>query len=532
MTAVAEQQIGGQGVLHDFCGGLLRDDCSPAYAEATFDDLLSINPLAMEDVQSIDPEELLSVREDVGRWLEERYGKGDKDTFTWLKEILDFSYDIEGVADRIAGLAGFLRSKYPNLFTANIEQQAKLFVAIGYNIYNRKRNVVTDAQPEDTPKKKGFAFLVHSRTSYFTGDAYREEAQEALKITDFVPGEYVSMFGIGMPEFPVTKYNNHPTDDTGCGIVRQPGTLFNVGVFLDSLAMLSKEEAEENARLRTENAAVIAREVFNAAVVGLGGVLPRATDNGRDINVPGIFTTTGHAGTIYSMDGMVDKAIKKGVIDKDALKSLVFLGPGKIGLPSIIYHALNDRFAKSKITIYDNVPKKMERATKVLTDMGREHKLATDIVDALNSGRVIYSTLTSPVDLDAIDPDCKIDLTGKLIVDDSQPGMFSKEQVERRGGTLTWVLAKDTKNLVKRDNFTIGGSASGNTLFGCEAEAAALAYYYNDLIERRGQTIADKIIGKVAVRDMVTARDVKNIGALFERFGIVAAELQVNGEYV
>src|SRR5690606_6221898 len=71
-----------------------------------------------------------------------------------------------------------------------------------------------------------------------------------------------------------------------------------------------------------------------------------------------------------------------------------------------------------------------------------------------------------------------LDLTGKLIVDDSQPPALIIEQVERAGGKLVWPISRDrTKSgLITRTSFDYNftGPAKPNENWGCELEAAVV----------------------------------------------------------
>lgn len=99
---------------------------------------------------------------------------------------------------------------------------------------------------------------------------------------------------------------------------------------------------------------------------------------------------------------------------------------------------------------------------------------------------------------------------------------------------MAWVVARDTQNMVVRDSYNYGPMADPcRDVFGCEAEAASLARYHQELLARGfGLRAANAIVAKVAVQAPVTARDARLIGVLFRRYGIIPAPFQTQGEYI
>ena len=108
---------------------------------------------------------------------------------------------------------------------------------------------------------------------------------------------------------------------------------------------------------------------------------------------------------------------------------------------------------------------------------------ANDDIGLIRASDIIVTAVTDTIDLDAREQltGIPIDLSGKIIIDDSQPGCFSRDQVEARGGTLVWVVGEDTteQNAFKRMNGYNYGDTGGlfgeRAVWGCEAEVGSIA---------------------------------------------------------
>jgi predicted amino acid dehydrogenase len=163
------------------------------------------------------------------------------------------------------------------------------------------------------------------------------------------------------------------------------------------------------------------------------------------------------------------------------------------------------------------------RRIKVPESAGGRAKVVEGNIEVLRRADVIVSAVTGTIDLDVEDPDCSLDLKGKVIIDDSQPACFDREQVERRGGKLVWVVGTDgshDEKFTRVNGYNFGneaGFASPKNMWGCEAEAAVLA-----LSGRHD----------LAIDSHVTAASAQAIGDLFTQYGIKPAEFQSFGSLV
>jgi hypothetical protein len=165
---------------------------------------------------------------------------------------------------------------------------------------------------------------------------------------------------------------------------------------------------------------------------------------------------------------------------------------------------------------------------KTQASLSTRIKVAPTAADVLRDANIIVAAVTGKIDL-AADEFAGLDLNGKVIIDDSQPGCFDKEQVEARGGKLVWVVGEDAsdRQFITRDglhtdgvpynygdNAGLYGRASE---FGCGQEAAVIA--------------AHRAYDR-AVTGPVTPQNVREIGELFEDSGVRVAPFQAYGQPV
>ncbi|RYX79129.1 hypothetical protein EON76_00135 [bacterium] len=279
----------------------------------------------------------------------------------------------------------------------------------------------------------------------------------------------------------------------------------------------NKHDQNQTIALMNAGAAIIratalfAHEQVGAKVVGLGATLPKMTNYGNALKaidparMENLVTTTGHGGTVFMVVETIKKVLE--ITPEDDGKLGVIGGAGSIGWSSTVtaLEMLQDR----KIHTYDfNVNK--------LHGNIMEHGLSDQVLpednalDVLRNTNIIIAAATRPIDLDKEDPLCELDLTGKVIIDDSQPPCFERSQIERRGGKVVWVVGEDASEseFMTRDGlYTNGipynyGNEEGlygeKSDFACGLEAAMIAHFsaFDDAI--RGEVTPEKarIIGR------------------------------------
>jgi hypothetical protein len=232
-----------------------------------------------------------------------------------------------------------------------------------------------------------------------------------------------------------------------------------------------------------------------------------------------LITTTGHGGTVY----MIIKTIKK-VLEETPVESCgkigVIGGAGSIGWSTTV--AILEMVAGHAVHSYD----KRFIELRQLATFSNKISVAPSAKDVLDETNIIVAAVTEHIDLDR-DEFMDLDLTGKVIIDDSQPGSFDREQVEARGGKLLWVVGEDgsSSRFITRDGLHTGGipynygNAAGlhgdASEFACGQEAAVVAKYH----------AYDQ-----AISGPVTPEDVRKIGRLFEQASVQVAPFQAYGK--
>jgi hypothetical protein len=173
------------------------------------------------------------------------------------------------------------------------------------------------------------------------------------------------------------------------------------------------------------------------------------------------------------------------------------------------------------LTVYDlNVS-----LSRLVASSHQNMGVAPNVKSLIESSDVIICAATDSMKLADHSINDKTALRGKVIIDDSQPGCFTPEDIRAYGGELVWVIGQDpTNNEITRRHFDYGwlGPVRRSEIWGCEAETYAV-YQHN----KSGQGL-----GSVAVRRIVRVDDVKMIGRILAQKGTTAAPLQAGGGYL
>lgn len=303
---------------------------------------------------------------------------------------------------------------------------------------------------------------------------------------------------------------------------------------IDDLRPDPRNQSQQIALFRAASEIITATAVFThrkigAKVVGLGATIPKMTNFGLALKeIPGmdeLVTTTGHGGTVYMVVETARKVLEEtNTIDDGRIG--VIGGAGSIGWSTTV--TAMDMFKDHTIHTYDHRPAVLQEKAEN-HDESERIVLENDFKNVMKNANIIISAVTVPIDLDKEDPDGMLDLRGKVIIDDSQPGCFEVAQVEARGGKLIWVVGEDGSDseFATRDGiFSNGvpynyGDKAGlfgdKSDFGCGLEAAVIAKYaaYED-----------------AIRGEVTPENVKIIGKHFRNAGIQVAPFQAASQPV
>lgn len=346
-------------------------------------------------------------------------------------------------------------------------QESEDFVNNAFDVYEGKVE----------PPQFKWAFAVPGRNEDFQDDEYASEVTPFLPLLDPQYGvdprtRQYTVAGLA-PSVIETYQGRQFGDETGA-IVWTP-------FYLDATSRIHPDKWREFVRDNTpgiresiSKTAAFVRQRLGADVMGLGATIPSFTQLGKSIHEEGLTTTTGHGGTVYLIQETVREVIERRGTD---VKKVGLLGAGSIGT-SWAELVLDE--SKYDISVYDP---QIRQVGKLMNhpESDKVSPMANE-VELLESSDVIVSAINNTLDLNALERAYgrKIDLTGKVIVDDSQPGSFNREEVEARGGTLVWVVGQDTsktKVLHRVDGYNFGdtsGLYGEGSLWGCEAEAASI----------------------------------------------------------
>lgn len=383
------------------------------------------------------------------------------------------------------------------------------------------------------------AFIVPMRSTRLDNDEISSGSGYASESTPFYPLYDPIRFGVpseirmrgmyGLPPAILDTYLKSSDDrETGALVLSPVYTDMTRDIRSDKESMAQRIRLMEVGAFVLEKTAQFAHLRLGAKVVGLGATLPKITHFGqalRSMNgMENMTTTTGHGGTVHMIVETARKVMEDTSIESHG-KIGVIGGAGSIGWSSTA--TTLDMIPDHQIISFDI------NKTRLYGKIGNEgvgHRVsvAESAADILRNTNIILTAITGRINLD--DEEYKdLDLTGKVIIDDSQPGCFDAAQVEAKGGKLVWVVGEDgsSSQFITRDGYyTDGipysyGSHSGlygsRSEFACGQEAAVIA--------RSGEY-------HKAITSEVEPRNVRLISELFYATGVRVATFQAFGQRV
>lgn len=402
-------------------------------------------------------------------------------------------------------------------------EQSQLFVDGSFDFFEGKK---------DLGRKLGRAFVVPMRSD-------RRDDNYASESTPFFPLLDPNKFGVaseirmramyGLPPTVLDTYLKSNDDKETGALVLSPmySDMIN-DIRPDRNSFAQKIRLLEVGGFVLERTAQFVHGQLGADVVGLGATLPKVTHFGSALrNLDGmdkLTTTTGHGGTVYMIVETARKVMEETSIESHG-KIGVIGGAGSIGWSSTV--ATAEALSDHEIISYDINTARLYGMIGN-SRLGNRVTVGESAADILKNTNIILTAVTGKIDLD--DEEYKnIDLTGKVIIDDSQPGCFEAAQVEARGGKLIWVVGEDASSsqFITRDGFYTSGNpynyGDKSGLYGPSSEFAC------------GQEAA--VIGKTrefhkAITGPVTPENVRIIGELFRAAGVRVAPFQAFGQPV
>jgi len=395
-------------------------------------------------------------------------------------------------------------------FRTDIEKTAN-FINHSFDMYEGK----------EAPADQGsFGFVVPTRVNRMDWD-YSQEVDDHFPILKYVDVATRQLMLVGMCPFVIDTYGKSPDGKRGYMIfaplfenmIKGSEADPNKGDIANGMEMIGVLDKVINDTAR------FAKERLGIPVIGLGAILPRITDFGRMIKEDiGVYTTTGHAGTVALIGETLKRADREGYV-KGGLEKVGFIGSGAIGMATAEMFL---REGTNSITISDRDKGRLGGVVATLQELYPNAKIVgtLDNAEVLANNNAVVSAITTKLNLDDA-PYKHIDLDGKLILDDSQPGCFEPEELEARGANLVWPIGTDgtVGGYVTRGIFDYQGTgpASRSDVWGCEAEVAAIAF-----------------TGEYSKRltDQATPEDAFAIKALCDQVDLRVARLQRMGTYL
>jgi predicted amino acid dehydrogenase len=365
-----------------------------------------------------------------------------------------------------------------------------------------------------------WVFAVPGRVEDSAGNEYASEVTPFLPILD-------PRYGVDARTTQFTTTSLAPSViETYVGRDGEKGAVVWTPLHVNAEA---RTDAESWRKFAVENTKGIRRSVdqmagfalkrLGAQVMGLGASLPSFTQFGKTIKQEGLVTTTGHAGTVHLLNETVRHVIETQGMDE---QTIGLLGAGSIG--SAWAELILQEKEGHRVSVYDRNSGQVDNLRQKVD--AAQVDVHSDELSVLRSAAIIVSAITETLDLDELERSAgeRIDLSGKIIIDDSQPGAFDRAQVEDRGGSLVWVVGQDAS--VDHALHRVGGYNFGEkaglygkgSLWGCEAEVGVLC------LEGRSD---------LAVNSHVTPQMAAAIGGLCRSIGVgVASPLQSFGSPV
>lgn len=500
-----------------------------------FDEYMRLR-VACSELPKPDEAATAAVIEDVRGWIE------GESILPQPESVKDYysTYDQDVVESKMGKLLDYLASDHADTVSREELDATRAFIDSAFAMHEDCSG--TGAVHPDADGT--FAFVVPARMDKEHTE-YGQEAEPIIPAMRYVPNELRAQMMIGLPPFVIETYE--PTKEGKRGyVVLAPvygdiaSDLVNEfmadspeldfddpGNMMEAITYASKI-GKSTARDRVNDAVDFAQERLGVDIVGLGTVLPGLTRYGTTITNQNVITTTGHGGTLQMVRGIVKREeAKRGA----PYKNVGLLGLGSIG-KSGAYLNTQD-YPNATHHVFDSRPATNEEVGGRLASGSRaEVIVAQSEREVIDSSDVVISFIAGTLDLDAIGVK---DLRGKLLVDDSQPRSIDPWRIRELGGTPADVIAYDTQGIAVREGYDYGETLADakRSLFGCEAEAATLAAYLQDLRERgMPEEAAKRVVARVAIRSAVTPKSASLIGTLFRKFGIQPDALQADGKYL
>lgn len=368
------------------------------------------------------------------------------------------------------------------------------FVSRAFKEYTRK-NIKYEAD---------FAFVIPTRVSLIN-DRHWDEVFDLMPSLKTMSKELAFSVVSSLPPTTIATYGDKKNPS---------GVVVFVPIFEDMrINFRSNLSLIKAVRSRINQTASFVDEVYGAKYIGLGGTLPKLTNFGRSIK-SNLIITTGHAGTVWLIAKMFEKVLIDYEKNNLLSKPIGLIGGGSIGISTAEYIARENPGVQ--LIIYDIRNKINIKNKNSLEKLGAKVTVADSNKSLINDCDLIISAVTSEVPIDD-----NMSFENKIIIDDSQPGSFKKEDIEGRGGKLFWVVGHDNSQIryfTKNDDYRFGndGLSNSSDVWGCEAEVGSISM----------------LRSSYSLNGQVKHKDIEAVDRLFSETGISVADYQSFGKRI
>ena len=421
----------------------------------------------------------------------------------WRPNYGDYRLDVQ-----IARLDDYIKSIDTDLEPDDIERSYS-FIERAFGEYNGDIAIT---------RPGSFGFIVPTRIKRLPKgqkDDYSSEIDTLIPVLRNADAATKQAFMSGMCPFVIDRYR---PDEKG-----RSGAMIYAPILTDMKHDLPPFEAASVIKKAINDTVDFAQQKLGIDTVGLGAILPRVTDFGRIIENTEVTVTTGHAATVWLICQTLIRAKERNFSQTGNRHDVGIIGTGAIGAATA---ALILEMGISSSILLSDINTK--RADMIIDKLSKEYPGAK-LDFTTNNHQLVATTNTTIGAVSthfAISKDGweKVSFEGVHIIDDSQPGAFSPDDVLSRGGRVEWPIGVDTSSLRSgaQESFKYGGEgeshsgpASAHEVFGCEGEAIG--------IYRSGRQDS-------AVRREVQPQDALSIGGILKATGISLADPQSMGQ--
>ncbi len=410
-------------------------------------------------------------------------------------------------------------------------------IELQYDLFNRIELAHESYRTNDNlGKNRTSAFLVHPRDSQASIDQgmYYGDADGVFPALSYISSENVQ-HNKHLQKQKIALLNSLPPFEAATtvtqGIDGSPlhGSIVCIPLDIDKMLELPSATARLNgyARPLIQDATNFVLNKLGTQNIGLGEQLAAMTQFGQWLEKKfgnEIYTTTGHAGTIFAMAETLKLGAQKLGIDLSQ-ETVGIIGCGRIG--SAFAQYIEAQHITNNLMLYDNAPGVAEKVSadlikNRLKQNGHKVAVAHNYEEILERTNLIISAVSDPLL-------GELSLDNHFVVDDSQPPWVPPQDTT---GIIAWpsysVPGHVQRNGIRMINGNITEEVDGfnygpvgllpHTDWGCNVELTSLVM---------SGRMKENHISRAASHE-----DVAEIGALIKQAGFSVNKLQSWGNFI